>query len=91
MIWTADRHLDKSTMLVPILLMAQGRSGTRAMMSLLGTDPTVAFDRAGDFHNEQLTDLAKLSILVDRRALAQEFPINKMRELDESVFGPPPW
>jgi hypothetical protein len=78
-------------MLVPILLLAHGRSGTRAMMSLLGTDPAVTFDRVADFQNRQLTYLAKLSILVDRRALAADFEEYQMRDLDDSSFGPPPW
>lgn len=78
-------------MLTPILLIGHGRSGTRAMMSLLGTDPTVTFERAADFQIRQLTYLAKLSILVDRRALEPQFSEYQMRELDDSVFGPPPW
>jgi Sulfotransferase domain len=78
-------------MLVPILLLAHGRSGTRAMMSLLGTDPAVTFDRVNDFQNRQLTYLAKLSILVDRRVPAADFPEIQMRDLDDSTFGPPPW
>jgi hypothetical protein len=61
------------------------------MMSPLGTDPAVTFDRAHDFRVRQLTYLAKLSILVDRRVFPRELPEIQMRELDDSLFGPPPW
>ena len=71
--------------------MGLGRSGTTAMMSLLGTDPNVAFDRVAAFENRQLSYLAKFSILVNRRLTLPEFEEYKLRDLNESVFGPPPW
>jgi hypothetical protein len=71
--------------------MGLGRSGTTAMMSFLGTDPTVAFDRVAAFENRQLSYLAKFSLLVNRRLTLPEFEEYKLRDLDESVFGPPPW
>ena len=61
------------------------------MMSLLGTDSAVTFDCVADFQNRQLTYLAKLSILVDRRSPAANFQEYQMRDLDDSAFGPPPW
>jgi Sulfotransferase family len=75
----------------PILVMGLGRSGTTAMMSFLGTDATVAFDRVAAFENRQLSYLAKFSLLVNRRLTLPEFEEYKLRDLDESVFGPPPW
>src|SRR5277367_1292235 len=71
--------------------MGLGRSGTTAMMSFLGTDPTVAFDRVAAFENRQLSYLAKFSLLVNRRLTLPEFEEYKLRDFDESVFGPPPW
>lgn len=61
------------------------------MMSLLGTDPAVAFDRVYPFENRHLTYLAKLSLLTDRRASTPGFTDVQMRDFDDNAFGPPTW
>ncbi len=69
-------------MLDPILVTGLGRSGTTAIMSLLGTDPAVAFDRIYAFEKRHLTNLAKLFLLVDRADFPLEFEPIRMRFVD---------
>jgi hypothetical protein len=62
------------------------------MMAFLGTDPSVTFGlRSYSFEERRLTYLAKFSVLADRAAAIPNFDDYIMRDIDESIFGPPPW
>ena len=52
---------EPSKPLTPILVAAPGRSGSTALMALLGSDPRVAFDRQYPFENRHLTYLVKFA------------------------------
>ena len=49
--------------LIPILLSGSGRTGSTALMSLLGTDRRVAFDREYPFESRYLTYILKFALL----------------------------
>ena len=52
--------------MVPILLAGSGRTGSTALMSLLGTDDRVAFDREYPFESRYLTYILKFAMLMQR-------------------------
>ena len=52
--------------LTPILVAGYGRSGTTALMALLGSDPRVAFDRRHPYENRYLTYQTKFALLSAR-------------------------
>lgn len=53
--------------MTPLLLSGFGRSGSTALMALLGTDTRVAFDRIYPFECRYLTYLMKQSLLASRQ------------------------
>jgi hypothetical protein len=55
-----------TTSLTPILVAGFGRSGTTALMAMLGHDPRVVMGRAYPFEDRYLTYLAKRELLLDR-------------------------
>jgi hypothetical protein len=77
--------------LTPILVASSGRSGTTALMSLLGTDPHVAFDRVYPFENRYLTYYAKFAVVASRCVPAYPEPLDAMMDFDGNTLGPPPW
>jgi hypothetical protein len=79
----------ETTLLRPILVTGLGRSGTTAMMSLLGTGYSIAFNRVYPYEKAHLTNLAKLFLLVDRRDYPLEFEPVRMRHLNQKVLDPP--
>lgn len=82
--------MDATTPLTPILLTGYGRSGSTALMALLGTDPRVAFDSVYPFENRYLTYLAKFARLSARSAV-DRFRAREMCDEGTDELGPPPW
>jgi lipopolysaccharide biosynthesis protein len=80
-----------SDLLTPILLSGPGRSGTTAIMALLGTDSRVAFDRRYPFENRYLTYLAKFALLSGRPPVPSHLDAFQLFRYDEDRFGPAPW
>ena len=80
-----------SMALSPILVASSGRSGTTALMSLLGTDPRVAYDRIYPFENRYLTYYAKFAVVASRPVPAYPEPLDAMMDFDGNTLGPPPW
>jgi hypothetical protein len=78
-------------MLTPLLVTGHGRSGTTALMSLLGTSPDVAFDRVYAYEHRQLTYIAKMAMVADRADRSPHFTDARMRDFDDPAFGPAPW
>src|SRR5262245_24322281 len=82
--------MSTSRGLIPILLAAEGRSGTTALMALLGTDPRVAFDRVYPYENRYLTWLAKVAHVVGRPVNSEVFIAEQLFELADDRLGPMP-
>jgi hypothetical protein len=82
--------MPTSQALIPILLAAEGRSGTTALMALLGTDPRVAFDRVYPYENRYLTWLAKAAQIVGRPVNSEVFIAEQLFELADDRLGPMP-
>src|SRR4051812_35732305 len=82
--------MDATAPLTPILLTGYGRSGSTALMALLGTDPRVAFDPVYPFENRYLTYLSKFALLSSRQA-AERFRASEMCDEGADELGPPPW
>ncbi|MFT3928223.1 MAG: sulfotransferase [Myxococcales bacterium] len=76
--------------LTPILISGVGRSGTTALMALLGTDARVVFDRCYPFENRSLTYLVKSSLLLDRAGVGA-FDQSKLVDFADNTLGPAPW
>lgn len=76
--------------LIPILLAAKGRSGTTALMALLGTDPRVAFDRVYPYENRYLTWLAKAAQVVGRPVNEEVVTARQLFDLADDRLGPMP-
>src|SRR5579862_4441241 len=74
--------------LKPILVAAGGRSGSTALMALLGSDPRVAFDRVYPFEHRYLTHLAKVSALLLRRPTAAS---GELFDFNSDVCGGYSW
>jgi hypothetical protein len=77
--------------MLPILLSGFGRSGSTALMALLGTDPRVAFDRAYPFEHRYLTYLAKLALVSSQPSLPSLLNATRLCDAEDEHFFPPPW
>ena len=77
--------------LVPILLNGFGRSGSTAIMAILGTNPQVAFDRTYPFETRCLSYIARSALLAGRRAVADHFEQVQLFEFETNNFGAPPF
>ncbi|MBV9860256.1 MAG: hypothetical protein JO038_09170, partial [Alphaproteobacteria bacterium] len=66
----AGGRMLSATSLTPILIAGFGRSGTTALMAMLGQDRRVVMGRTYPFEDRYLTHLAKRELLLDRRELA---------------------
>src|SRR3954471_11560562 len=73
--------------LTPILLSGGGRTGSTTIMSLLGSDPTVAFDRHFPYENKYLTYFAKFGLLLQRPDLYQFFDDEQLSDFNYLGFG----
>lgn len=80
-----------SDLLTPILVSGFGRSGTTALMALLGTDARIAFDRRYPFENRYLTYLTKFALLTGRPGAPSHFDAGQLNAFDDEHFGPVPW
>jgi hypothetical protein len=77
--------------LVPILVSGYGRSGTTALMALLGTDSRVAMGRAYPFEARPLSYAAKLALLFARNAPESHVPGERLFAFEDCGLGTPPW
>lgn len=77
--------------LTPILIAGYGRSGTSALMELLGTSPRVAFDRRYPFENRWLTYLAKSARLASSASNCPELGSEALCDFDVARLGGIPW
>src|SRR5207302_8300261 len=77
--------------LVPLLVAGYGRSGTTALMSLLGTDARVAMGRAYPFEDRYLTYISKLALLLQRNLIQPQPSPEQLYSFEDSVFGGFPW
>lgn len=73
--------------LKPILLSGGGRTGSTQIMSSLGSDPRVAFDREFPYENRYLTYFAKLDLLLQRPDLLKFFQPQQLFERNYLGFG----
>src|SRR5271169_1953749 len=80
-----------TSVLRPILVAGYGRSGTSAVMKILGTDPQVMFDREYPYEIRYLAYYAKLSSILKDRIPDARFTSDHLYVHEESVFGPWPW
>jgi hypothetical protein len=80
-----------SDLLTPILVAGYGRTGTTALMALLGTDARVAFDRGYPFESRYLTYLTKFALLASRVGPSPHFDPLQLHDYDDDRFGPLPW
>jgi hypothetical protein len=77
--------------LVPLLVSGYGRSGTTALMSLLGTDPRVAMGRTYPFEDRYLTYISKLVVLLERNVVQPQPSPEQIYSFEDCVFGGFPW
>src|SRR6266852_1374753 len=77
--------------LVPLLVSGYGRSGTTALMSLLGTDTRVAMGRAYPFEDRYLTYIGKLAVLLERNVIQPQPSPEHLYSFEDCVFGGFPW
>ncbi len=77
--------------LVPLLVSGYGRSGTTALMSLLGTDARVAMGRAYPFEDRYLTYISKLAVLLERNVIQPQPSPEHLYSFEDCVFGGFPW
>jgi hypothetical protein len=76
---------------VPILISGFGRSGTTAIMALLGTDDSVAFDRIYPYEIRYLTFLIKQSMLANRKHPGTVHDAFRMCDSNLDSGSGPPW
>jgi hypothetical protein len=77
--------------LVPLLVAGYGRSGTTALMALLGTDSRVAMGRAYPFEARPLSYSAKMALLLSRNAAESHVGGEQFFAYEDSALGVPPW
>src|SRR5438270_10648355 len=78
--------------LTPILIAGGGRSGSTALMALLGSDPRVVFYREFPYESRYLTYLVKFTQIIQRPDLHQFLDAEQLFNLTYSgVGGQPPW
>jgi len=77
--------------LIPQLVAGYGRSGTTALMSLLGTDSRVAMGRAYPFEDRYLTYVSKLAILLERNLIQPQLSAEELYSFESCGWGGVPW
>ena len=77
--------------LVPLLVAGYGRSGTTALMALLGTDSRVAMGRAYPFEARPLSYSAKMALLLSRNAAQSHVGGEQFFIYEDCALGVPPW
>lgn len=78
--------------LTPILISGGGRSGSTALMALLGSDQRVVFYREFPYESRYLTYLVKFTQLMQRPDLHQYVDAEQLYNLNYAgVGGQPPW
>src|SRR5216683_6225265 len=77
--------------MTPILVAGYGRSGTTALMALLGTDSRVAMGRAYPFEARPLSYAAKMALLLSRNAAQSHVGGEQFFAYEDCVLGTPPW
>lgn len=73
--------------IVPILIPGLGRSGTTALMALLGSDPRVAFDREYPYEHRYLTYFLTFALFFERRELLRFSDPNQLWRYDALGLG----
>jgi hypothetical protein len=73
--------------LTPILLAGGGRSGSTAIMSLLGSHSEVAIDRIFPYESRYLTLFAKFALLLQRPDFFEAFNEEQLMDLSYLGFG----
>jgi hypothetical protein len=76
---------------MPILVAGYGRSGTTALMSLLGADARIAFDRRYPYENRWLTYLTKFAQLAVRSGASPQLSSEQLCDFASGTFGSVPW
>jgi Sulfotransferase family len=77
--------------LIPLLVAGYGRSGTTALMALLGTDGRVAMGRVYPFEARPLSYSAKMALLLSRNAAQSHVGGEKFFSYEDCALGAPPW
>jgi hypothetical protein len=77
--------------LIPLLVAGYGRSGTTALMALLGTDSRVAMGRAYPFEARPLSYSAKTALLLARNARESHVPGERFFAYEDCGLSAPPW
>jgi hypothetical protein len=77
--------------LVPLLVAGYGRSGTTALMALLGTDRRVLMGRAYPFEARPLSYSAKMALLLSRNAAQSHVGGEQFFAYEDCALGVPPW
>ena len=77
--------------LIPQLVAGYGRSGTTALMSLLGTDSRVAMSRDYPFEDRYLTYVSKLAILLERNVIQPPLSAEELYSFEGCGLGGFPW
>jgi len=77
--------------LIPLLVAGYGRSGTTALMALLGTDSRVVMGRAYPFEARPLSYAAKMALLLARNAAESQVPGERFFAFEDCGLSPPPW
>ena len=87
---TLAKNLFRSVKpLTPVLLSGGGRTGSTAIMSMLGTDPRVAFDREYPFESRYLLYFVKYAMFSQRPDLFQFLVAEEVFDFDRIGFGGP--
>jgi hypothetical protein len=78
-------------LLRPILVTGLGRSGSTALIALLGTDPRTVMDRAYPYENCYLTYFTKLALLQQRLASPEAWNTARLIDFADSACGGYPY
>jgi hypothetical protein len=77
--------------LIPLLVAGYGRSGTTALMSLLGSDSRVAMGRVYPFEDRHLTYISKLTTLLQRNVIQPQPTAEQLYSFEHCGWGGFPW
>jgi Sulfotransferase family len=75
--------------LTALLVAGYGRSGTTALMQLLGSDPRVLIGRAYPFEDRFLSSTSKLAVLLERNR--PQGPAEQLYSFEDCSFSGFPW
>ncbi len=75
---------DMGDLLQPVLVSSFGRSGSTALMALLGTAPQIAMGREYPFEHRYLTRLAKAATLIERFSQGIGFSDEQLFNFEDS-------